>query len=375
MKSATLSGILAFSLAFCNAQAAPLKLDAARTDPVALKQVVKSGWQKTGARAVLLGVWQGDQEVVTLAMGDSMTSTPATTDMHYRLGGISETFQATLLLQLVDQKVLGLNDKIVKWFPDLLAADQVTVKMLLNNSAGYKDYVRDPDFEKLVLAEPFRQLTPTELIQFAVKDGQLDYPPGTSQAYSHTDYVILGEVMERASGKSMAQLYQENIFTPLSLKETQFPPNPEILPPVLHAFSSDRGIYEDSTYWNPSWTSHTGALTSSLKDLGRWGPSFGNGALLSKESFQVLVDPGTVGLGKNTPALYFAGGFVVANGWYAQNPNFNGFQGAFGFLPSQNLTVVVAATQGPGADSSKNHAFEIFREVTRYLTPDTPINF
>jgi D-alanyl-D-alanine carboxypeptidase len=125
-------------------------------------------------------MWIADREVITTALGASMTTVPAATDMHYRIGGIAETFMSTLLLMLVEQGRISLDEKISRWFPDLLAADQVTVRMLVANTAGYIDYVTVGDFVKLDLAEPFRTFTDDELIQYAVRDGRMNFPPGTS---------------------------------------------------------------------------------------------------------------------------------------------------------------------------------------------------
>ena len=91
-------------------------------------------------------MWVGDHEVLVTALGQSMTTVPATTDMHYRIGGIAETFMSTLLLMLVEQGRIGLDDPISRWFPHLMAADKVTVRMLVGNTAGYPDYVTQPAF-------------------------------------------------------------------------------------------------------------------------------------------------------------------------------------------------------------------------------------
>jgi D-alanyl-D-alanine carboxypeptidase len=188
-------------------------------------------------------MWIADREVITTAVGASMTTVPAATDMHYRIGGIAETFMSTLLLMLVEQERISLDEKISRWFPDLLAADQVTVGMLVANTAGYIDYVTVDDFVKLDLAEPFRTFTDDELIHYAVRDGRMNFPPGTSQRYSHTDNVILGQVIQRATRQSMKDLYDKNIFGPTGMADTQFPVSQEIQSPALHAFTMDRKIY------------------------------------------------------------------------------------------------------------------------------------
>jgi D-alanyl-D-alanine carboxypeptidase len=242
---------------------------APNADPDRVRVIVQAEAEKARTKAVLFGMWVKDREILTMALGHSMTTVPANTEMHYRIGGIAETFMSTLLFMLVEQGRISLDDKISRWFPDLLSADKVTVRMLVANSAGYIDYVRVDDFLKRQLAEPFRTFTDEELINYSVRDGKMNFAPGTSQQYSHTDNVILGQVIQRATGQSMKELYDKNIFGPMGMKDTQFPINQEILSPVLHAFTMDRKFYEDCTYWNPFWGSTPGLPTSNIHDLGK----------------------------------------------------------------------------------------------------------
>jgi len=249
--------VLGFALCWLGEQTAmgqTVRGSPPQADPDRARAIVRAGAEKAGTKAVVFGMWVHDREVLTTALGRSMTTVPATTDMHYRIGGVAETFMSTLLLMLVEQGQISLDDKISRWFPHLPAADQVTVRMLVANPAGYIDYVTVDDFLKLELAEPFRTFTDEELINYSVRDGKMSFPPGTSQQYSHTDNVILGQVIQRATKRSMKELYDKNIFGPMGMKDTQFPVDQEIPSPVLHAFTMDRKIYEDCTYWNPFWT-------------------------------------------------------------------------------------------------------------------------
>jgi CubicO group peptidase (beta-lactamase class C family) len=339
-----------------------------------VRAIVQANAQKLGTRAVEFGMWMHIHEILTLALGQSMTTVPATTDMHYRIGGIAETFMSTLLLMLVEQGRIGMDETISRWFPKLLNADQVTVRMLVSNTAGYIDYVTVDDFVKLQLAEPFRTFTDDELINYAVRDGRMNFPPGTSQHYSHTDNVILGQVIQRATGKSIKQLYAKNIFGPMGMKDTRFPVDQNIQGPTLHAFTMDRRIYEDCTYWNPFWGSTPGLPTSNIHDLGKWGPILGTGRLISAAHFQEQIAPTSVGKGQNKPELYFAYGFVMSDGWMVQNPSINGYSGAFGYNLANGVTIVVEATKGPTTTGDAS-AFYILREVVKYVTPASPINF
>ena len=343
-------------------------------DPRRLRAIVEAGAQEAHTKAVVFGVWLGDRAILTGALGHSMTTEPATTDMHYRIGGIAETFMSTLLLMLVEQGRIRLDDTIARWFPHLLAADQVTVRMLVGNTAGYVDYVTEDDFVQLQLAEPFRTFTDDDLINYSVHNGKMNFVPGTSQQYSHTDNVILGQVIQRATGQSMKELYDKHIFGPLGMRDTQFPRGQEIQAPVLHAFTMDRHVYEDCTYWNPSWGSTPALPTSNIHDLGRWGRILGTGRLISPAHFKEQIAPTSAGKGKNRPDLYFAYGFVVANGWIIQNPSINGYSGGFAYNLASGVTIVVEATKSE-ATTTDSSAFNILRKLVTYVTPESPINF
>jgi D-alanyl-D-alanine carboxypeptidase len=146
----------------------------------------------------------------------------------------------------------------------------------------------------------------------------------------------------------MKEPYDKNIFGPMGMKDTQFPVNQDIQSPVLP--------------------------TSNIHDLGKWGPIFGTGRLISRAHFQEQIAPTSVGKGKNRPDLYFAYGFVVANGWLVQNPSINGYSGAFGYNLANGVTIVVESTKTEKTTTDAS-AFDILREVVKYVTPATPINF
>jgi CubicO group peptidase (beta-lactamase class C family) len=335
-----------------------------------LKKLVEMK-EENHVKALIAGIWKGDREILTIALGESMTTVSASIDMHIRIGGVSELFLGTLLMILADEGKINLNDKISNWLPDLLEAEKVTPGMLIKNTAGYKDYVLNNEFIELFTKEPFRNFSSEEIIAYSTNGGELNFPPGTDQRYSHTEFTILGEVITRATGKTMPELYDEYIFRPLGLEQTGYNIDQELPSPVLHAYSSVRGIYEDATYWNPSWTGESGPLFSTVHDLWKWSQAFGKGTLLSPGSFKEMVSPPDVSVNADP---YFASGFIVSNGWYMQNPSFNGYSGAFGYLPSKDLTIIVYSTQSEDPDSGAK-AFPMFKELVKMITPDSEINF
>lgn len=325
--------------------------------------------EKHALKSVIFGVWQEDKLISSGALGYSITNVEATEEMHFRPGGVMETFLITLFLQLVDEGKVKLDDKLSTWFPDLPDAHLVTLEMLANSTSGYPDYVYADKFIKAFKKDVFKEWTTKALLDIAFEKPML-FKPGTSFHYSHTNFVILGEVLQKITQQSIESLLQEKIFNKLQLNNTRFSTTSEIPAPALHAYSSLRGVYEDSTYWNPSWTSFSGRLTSNLKDLGRWAKAFGTGELLSKRSYQALSAPTTVGKGNNTKQLYFGLGVGILNTWFVQNPSFAGYSGLFAYLPSKKIRIVVFNTLGPKESSDVNYSQVISSKLSEFLNPE-----
>ena len=273
--------------------------------------------------------------------------------MHFRNGAVAFFYVSTLLLRLVDQQLVSLDDPLASWLPDLPDADQVTLRMLANMTAGYPDYVQNPKLSQELYADPFRQWTPEELIALGLSTPRV-FAPGTNWDYSHTDYVILGQALEKITGQPLDVALQEQVLGPMGLRNTVAWSTPQITEPVLHAFSAERrqalGIpvgtpfLEESTYWNPSWTFAAGAIqTSDIVDLTTTAVAVGEGTLLSPTSHQAQIAPKLLGFGaplKGCPTCHtlnetytYGLGVVLTGDWILQNPLFAGYGAVTGYLP------------------------------------------
>lgn len=360
----------------------------------AIVAIAREAMAKYALNAVILRVTIDGREVVTAALGESMSGVPATTDMHFRNGAVAISYVSTLLLRLVDQGVLRLDDPLSIWLPELPDADRVTLRMLANMTAGYPDYVPVEQFVAEGYANPFRQWTPEELIAVSLRQPRL-FAPGTNWDYAHTNYVILGLALEKATGTPMAELLREQVLDPLGLNNTDSEETAVIRAPVLHAFSSERrqalGIpagtrfYEESTYWNPSWTITHGAIqTTNIYDMAASAVALGEGTLLSPASHQAQVGPNLLGFGSVLAGcrtchpldeLYNYGlGIVRSGSWLLQNPLFSGEAGVMAYLPAKKIAIAVAVTFGEGAFDEQgnysNHGDTLFRAIGAYLAPD-----
>ena len=337
-----------------------------------IDEIVRQAMAKRDLKAVLAGFSVDDQPPSLFAWGSSMTGVPATPDMHFRNGAVAIAYIGTVLLQLHDKGALSVDDKLSKWFPGYPKADQVTLTMLINGTSGYADYVTDDSFLKQFYADPFRHWTPDELITIGL-GRQMICDPGTCWSYAHTNFVILGKVLEKATGRPLADFIREGILDPLALKDTRSELTAIIQEPVLHAYDAERGRYEESTYWNPSWTlAHGAIMTSNIADILKSAAAIGEGTLVSPASHRLQLAPLTAKFKPWSDTSYYGFGVFRINDWIVQNPSFAGYAATMTYLPSRKLALAVSVTLGEKAPLEGNLSTDLLKEIAAYLAPDAP---
>lgn len=350
----------------------------------AIDRIVTETMASSHLRSVLVRVTKGGNDILTQAYGESMTGVPATTDMHFRNGAVAISYVSTLLLILAEDGTVHLDDTLSTYLPDIPHADRVTLRQLAQMTSGYVDYVFGNDaFDAAVYADPFRQWTPDELLSFAI-DKPLLYEPGTNWSYAHTNYVLLGLALEKATGRDMPSLMSEHVLEPLGLSNTANSDTPAMAEPVLHAFTAERGRYEESTYWNPSWTITRGAVQyTDIVDLAASAAGIGSGRLLSEESYALFSStalrgrthsqPGCATCDEMTDHYTYGLGVVISGDWLLQNPLFAGYAALMAYLPQEDIAIAVAVTYAPGAfdDEGNYHnvADTLFRRIGAQIAP------
>jgi CubicO group peptidase (beta-lactamase class C family) len=349
--------------------------DAAQDDAVHARYeaALDTAMTKYPLKAILIGISEGGGEPWFAARGETMTGVHATPDMHFRNGAVAITYLGTLLLRLAEQGVVKLDDPVAKWFPDYPKADEVTLEMLIRNTSGYADYVPDEGFVKALYADPFRAWTEDELLAIAFNQ-PMHCNPGQCWSYAHTNFVILGAALAKAAGKPLAQLLKENISDPLGLTGTVSNQTAYIPEPVLHAFDRERGRYEESTYWNPSWTIGEGMVqTSIIADLLKSAVAIGEGTLLTPESHRIQLAPATAKFPPLSRDNFYAYGHIVSRGWIIQTPSFSGYAATMAYLPSRKLAIAVSVTVDETADPDHNYSTDIFKDLAREFVPEVPL--
>jgi CubicO group peptidase (beta-lactamase class C family) len=315
--------------------------------------------------------------------------------MHFRNGAMAFTYMSTLLLTLVDQKKVTLDTKLSQFRPDLPYADRITLKNLANMTSGYADYVYQNELLQGLMQNPFRQWMPEELIKIGVGKPMM-FEPGTNWGYSHTNYVILGGVLEKIAGMPLNEALQKYVFGPMSLTQTNGFKTPEIPEPALHTYSSEQRQYlgikpglpfcPESTYWNPSWTTYDGALqTTDVTDMSKTMEAVGTGKVLSPSSSAAQIGPELIGFGhavagcaacrQLTDVVHYGLGVVLLGPWITQTKSFAGSSATVGYLPTQKLTITVEVTYLPEAfDAQGNYrdgSVATFKTLADTLAPGT----
>jgi D-alanyl-D-alanine carboxypeptidase len=342
-----------------------------------VEAMVSEAMPELGLRASIVQVDTGDEALVRAGFGNSMKGTPARPGMYFRIGSIAIPYLINLLLELEAERKLSLDDPLSKYRPNFPEANEVTLRMLADVTSGYPDWIQGNEpFQQVLLENPFRQWTSNELLHWAFTLPNA-CPPGTCFHYAHTNFAILAQVISQVTGKSVATLMRERILGPLGLHHTQISRFPAMPGEALHAYTTERGVYEDSTFWSPSWTIGDGTImAATMGDVVRGARELGRSALLPPRQNEERLEPLTAGMGKFTKQTYYGLGITVANGWQVQNPFLNGYTGASAYLPGKDMTIGIVTTQLPrGAASGTEFATVLLAQLSEYLSPDHPIVF
>src|SRR3954463_14805957 len=363
----------------------------------AITDIVQNAMATEHLRSVIIKVTQGNQVVTRQAFGTSMEGVPATTDMHFPNGNVAFAYLGTLLMEFVDEHKVGLDDTIERWMPTLPEADQVTLKMLANQTSGYPDYESDPAWLAAWSADPFHIWTFQERLAYAFSRPVL-FAPGTNWAYAHTNFMILGEILAKIGGKPLATLLSQKVLGPMGLTGTTESQTSAVPSPVLHSYTSERrealgipaatSFYEESTFWNKQWGTPIGANeTTTIDDMATSSVEGGTGSLLSRSSYQAMTGPDLVGFGTADPScapacptltaeLNFGLGVVRSGSWLLQGPSLGGYSETMAYLPSQKIAIAVVVTFLPAAyDAQGNNASSansIFRAIGALMAPNDP---
>ena len=286
--------LLASSLAFAGGQSPPQRVGSVPLVPALnatvlkeIDRIVAGALASTRDPGVSIAIAKEGKIVFAKAYGNARLdpAVPATPSMRYKIGSISKQFVAASMLLLEQDGKLNLNDKVAKYFPELSGAGAISLRQLLNHTAGY------PDFYPLdiVTIEMSQPITADTLMTRYGKQA-LDFTPGRRWAYSNTNYVIAGRVIEQVSGMPLGQFITERIAKRLgmsSLVDTAAVPwsDADALGYTRYGLATPRVAPSEGR----GWTFAAGQLAMTASDLARWDLALLNNALLTPASRAALT--------------------------------------------------------------------------------------
>ncbi|WP_285663676.1 serine hydrolase domain-containing protein [Actinorhabdospora filicis] len=235
-------------------------------------------------------------------------SRPAPVDGRFRIGSVTKTFTSTVALQLVGEGRISLDDSVERWLPGTVPnGGNITLRQLLNHTSGLYNYTDDTLVTpEQVVRDRYKRWTPRQLVTLATSRDPL-FPPGTAWSYSNTNYVLIGLVIERVTGRSLGAEIDRRIVGPLGLWDTEVPGNSVwITGPHAHGYVQVDGAPVDITAMNVSSSYAVGDIISTTRDLNTFYAALLGGRLLKPAQLAAMkttaFDSG-YGLGLSKVAL------------------------------------------------------------------------
>jgi D-alanyl-D-alanine carboxypeptidase len=285
----------------------------------------------------------------------------------FRIGGLTKTFTATVVLQLVSEGEFTLDDTLESFDLDLDDIDIpnddiITVRQLLNHTSGLFNYSDDADFIQALQDDPSRVWSPTELIQIAVDNGPYSLP-GSGYHYSDTNYILLGLIVEKISKRTLTYEINNRIGSSVGFKYTSLTTSPisSSLYSSGYMYYNDSTTLSDVTALDPSSAWAAGGMVSYLDDLKLWAAAFGTGKVLSSDMFKEQ----TSFTGSSDDFQYNLGMMRVW-GFYGSDGQVDGYNVAMFYLPDQEGIIIVMLNKS----SDTSAALELFQSLAQIVFPD-----
>lgn len=299
------------------------------------------------APGIQAGVWtDSGQWVGTSGVAQKGTSEQITSADHTRIGSITKTMTATVILQLIDEGKLSFDDVIDTYVPGMPNGDTATIKNLLEMQSGIPTYtLGTTSVVTKYSADPTAAFTAQELVDSVTKMKPM-FAPGKEFFYSNTNYVLLGMVIEKVTGMSIADNFGQRLLTPLGMSQTTVPGTSTDLPaPFLSGISEQAdplGTVKDATNWNPSFANTAGEVISTLDDLHTWGVALGTGeGILNPETQKMRMESVNQTVPPNTPDRSYGMGIVNTAGWLGHTGEIPGYNTVLNYQPDTHTTIAV----------------------------------
>ncbi len=299
-------------------------------------------------------LYTGTMGQAVLPQGDSIRGQSATPDTRYRIGSITKTLTAAMIMQLVEEGKITLTAKLADYFPDVAKADSITIAQMLRHRSGIVDVTL-----KLAFAKAGDTATRAEILTM-IEDGEPAFSPGSQFSYCNSNYILLGWIVEDLTGQPYAEALATRITAPLGLMHTDFGRNTDPALGDALSYSSGNAVFEPT---DMSWPGGAGAITSTATEVATFFGALEQGKVVSTASRDEMIEmEDEYGFALYPLELGGANGF-------GHNGGIDAFRSLAGYFPAENVAV---AYLGNGVITNQDDIVAAAVQAVRGEVPEVP---
>ncbi len=345
-----------------------------------LRPIVESEMQKMqipGVSVYVSSPTKGEWKAA-LGVADVSNGTPSQVADHFRIGSITKTMTATVILQLVQEGKVSLDAPLTTYLPGT-KSNGATVRQALQMTSGIGTYTTIPFLNGLA-DQPQKVWTPEELVQLGTSAAP-SFAAGAEYEYSNTNYILLGQIAEKVTGQPFAQLLQQRVFDPLGMTGCSQPAATDASMPAPYShgymFGTDWDrkpsppaplpAKVDVSTWNPSWGWSAGGVICDLDSLKVWPAALATGKLLSPEIQKQRLEWRTI---VKQPLLQYGLGIGNWDGLVGHNGEISGYTSKAVYRVSDGTTIVVL-TNLTSAPDDQGPAEVLTDAIVKALPPSS----
>jgi CubicO group peptidase (beta-lactamase class C family) len=292
--------------------------------------------------AVLIA--RGEEVIVRSARGraEIELDVPLSLDHTFRIASVTKVFIAASILKLAEAGQLSLDDALARYFPDMPDAGRITLRQLLNHTAGISDRASQAQ------AGTARRESERAARLADILKRPLNFAPGTSWSYSNAGYILLGAVIEIVTGEPWHAVLEKQFFQPLRMMHTRYGDMSVLIPGRAAGYTTDSPGREVRRVESVSATvpDSAGALVSTADDLLGWMRALASGRAIGRESFRQMITPVQTPSPSPASERYGLGVYlwqVRGETMIGHTGQIPGFVAVVGYLPQHDITIIALA--------------------------------
>lgn len=291
-----------------------------------------------------LCIMQGDEVVFKQAYGysEATKGIRANGGTKYKIGSITKTFTATMIMQLVEEKKILLTTKLNRFFPKIENAEKITIEQLLYQRTGIKDYANADATLTDVLDKPNMRA----LIMKKIENYTSTFEPDSKHEYSNSNYFILGEIIEKVTKKTYAENLKNRITGKLYLKNTYYTSEKtDVTKRESYSYTFNGEYWDKVDEWNNDIAFSSGGIISTPEDLTKFIRELLKGKLVSPASVELMKTL------KDTYGMALIRFPFGERKFFGHNGRIEGFESTMGYYQQDDMTISLISN---GVNYSQN---------------------